>query len=86
MNDTQALNQLIDAAAAMMQAGCAFAKGDDPAAFAAAGRIIDRTMNPRIEITLGDRVTVRGLVINDDGEDVVQLFEYTAQPNSQVGH
>jgi hypothetical protein len=81
MTDTQALNHLIFAAKTMLQAGCEFAQRDAPEAFADACRKVGRDVTPRLEITLSNPVTVRAVVVGDDGEDIVQLFEITAKFN-----
>lgn len=81
MTDSQALYQLIRAARDMLQTGCEFARRDSPEAFAAVCAQIGKDRPARIEVTLGNPVTVRAVAIDDDGEDISQIFEMTARLN-----
>lgn len=81
MTDSQALHQLIRAARDMLQEGCEFARRDSPEAFADVCARIDQDRPVRIEITLGNPVTVRAVAVAGDGEDLAQIFEMTARLN-----
>lgn len=85
MTDAQALNHLILAARNMLQTGCEFARRDSPEAFAAVCQEIGRNMLPRIEISLGNPVTVRAIAVDPDGEEIAQLFEMTARISRTQG-
>lgn len=85
MTDSQALHQLIGAARDMLKTGCEFARRDSPEAFAAVCAQIGKERPARIEVTLGNPVTVRAVAIDDEGEDLVQIFEMTARLNRVPG-
>lgn len=68
--------------AALLQHGLAFARTDDPHAYGAAAKLM-RAPGSRFELRIviapdDPRVCTRGLIVDEHGEALVQLFEVTA--------
>jgi hypothetical protein len=85
MNDNEVLARLLPVAVDMLKAGCAFAKADNPQAYAALTPFIE-SASPQLVITLGDCVTVSGLLVDSEGEPIAQVFELSAEKFHQGIH
>lgn len=79
-DDARALNNLVMSAGMMWGVGSSFAATENPEAFAQLPALLERGFRRRVEITAGEgECHVRGLLVNDMGDVVLQVFEIRAR-------
>ncbi len=83
-NDEAILNRLVQAAAAVLEAGSISARTENPQAYAEVQQLLDAGMVPRLELTFGEQFQVRAVIVNDAADAVLQVFEIRADPLPSV--